>query len=382
MRDTGNFSGYIEYLYQMQDKGRFRYDKTKGDYGSWAANVRKVLAPHLTLADDGAPLNAKTLEVKQKDGYRQELVELNVDAYLRLKAAVLIPENGEEKHPAVVALNCHGWQYYYDLEKMLEPEEEIPYITKMKEDFFGSRSVANELVKRGYLVVFLETFYFGNHRLQVEEVPQLFKDEFHVNPAQYEKGSQEYIDACDLLARRFEAYMYKYLAFAGQSWTGLNLKNDKKAIDYLFTRDDVDTNRIGCVGLSLGGFRSLMLAGMDPRIKCAVVAGWMASLPDMLEGDRCKFHTFMMFQPSLWALIDFPDLVALNAPNGLMVVNGLQDEQFKGADHADQRMQEIYAMTGHPEKYVSKFYDTPHMFNAQMQDDAYAFMDIHLKNLR
>ena len=60
--------------------------------------------------------------------------------------------------------------------------------------------------------------------------------------------------------------MYKYLAFAGQSWTGLNLKNDKKAIDYLLTRDDVDPDRIGCVGLSLGGFRSLMLAGMDERI--------------------------------------------------------------------------------------------------------------------
>ncbi len=382
MKDTANFSEYIAYLYKMRDGKRFRYDPSQGDYQTWAAGVRKILEPHLTLQDDGAPLNVKTLDVKQKDGYRQETIELNVDGYLRLKGAVLVPENGEKKHPAVVALNCHGWQYYYDLYKMLEPEEEIPYITKMKDDFFGSRSVANEMAKRGYLVVYLETFYFGENRLDVENVPQLFKDEFHVDPAQFEKGSLEYIDASDLFSRRFEAYMYKYLAFAGQSWTGLNLKNDKKAIDYLLTRDDVDPDRIGCVGLSLGGFRSLMLAGMDERIKCAVVAGWMACLPDMLEDSRCKFHTFMMFQPSLWALIDFPDLVALNAPNSLIVINGLQDEQFKGADKADDRMKKIYAMAGHPENYVSNFYDTPHMFNAQMQDDAYAFMETHLKNLK
>ena len=381
MKDTANFSGYMEYLYKMHDGNRFRYERSMGDYRAWASRVRKYLEPHLTLIDDGAPLNAETLEVKQKDGYRQETIALNADGYLRLKGVVLVPEDGEKKHPAVVALNCHGWQYYYDLEKMLEPEEEIPYITKMKEDFFGGRSVANELVRRGYLVVFLETFYFGANRLQVDKVPQIFQEEFHVDLSRCEKGSPEYIDAADLFSRRFEAYMYKYLAFAGQSWTGLNLKNDKKAVDYLLTRDDVDPGRIGCIGLSLGGFRSLMLAGMDGRIKCAVVAGWMASLLDMLEGSRCKFHTFMMFQPSLWAFIDFPDLAALNAPNSLIVINGLQDEQFKGAERADERMKAIYTMAGHPENYVSNFYNTPHMFNGQMQDDAYAFMETHLKNL-
>ncbi len=381
MKDTANFSEYVAYLYRMRDDSRFRYEKSMGDYRAWAAKVRKELEPHLALKDDGTPLNTKVLDVKQKDGYRQELIEISADGFLRLKGAVLVPENGEKKHPGVVALNCHGWHYYYDLYKMLEPEEPIPYITKMKDDFFGGRSVANELAKRGYLVVYLETFYFGDQRLDVDNLSSIFKEEFHVDPSQYEKGSLEYIEASDLLSRRFEAYMTKYLAFAGATWTGLNLRNDRKAIEYLLSRDDVDPGRIGCIGLSLGGFRSLVLAGMDERIKCAVVAGWMASLQDMII-DKAKFHTFMMFPASFWAKIDFPDLVALNAPNSLIVINGLQDEQFRGADRADRRMQKIYEDVGCPENYISKFYDTPHMFNGQMQDDAYAFMEIHLKNLK
>ena len=46
----------------------------------------------------------------------------------------------------------------------------------------------------------------------------------------------------------------------------------RRALDYLATRPEVDTTRIGALGLSMGGMMSFALAGLDERIR-AVVAG-------------------------------------------------------------------------------------------------------------
>lgn len=45
MGDTANFTEYIQYLYKMRDKNRFRYDKSMGDYQTWAKHVPAYLSP-------------------------------------------------------------------------------------------------------------------------------------------------------------------------------------------------------------------------------------------------------------------------------------------------------------------------------------------------
>ncbi len=381
MGDTANFSEYIKYLSDLSEKNRFKYDKSMGDYKTWAEDVRKVLASHLALKDDGTPLNSKILDVKECGGYRRETVEISVNGYLRLRGVAFVPNDSQKKHPAVLCLSGHGWQYYFDLAKSIDynGQENDPSMRDTRANIFGGKCIPEELAMRGYIAMIFETFYFGNYNLDVEHVPDLFKEEFHVDPSKYQKGSQEYIEAYNLFCRRFEAYMTKYLAFAGVTWPGLLLEEDKKGIDYLASRDDVDKDRIGCQGLSLGGFRSILLAGMDERIKCAAVSGWMCRLGDMVE-EHAKFHTFMMFQGSLWNQIDVPDLAALSAPNALIVQNGIHDVQFGGVPQAYEQIQKFYEDVGCPEKCLCKLYDAPHCFNAEMQKDAYQFMEKHLKS--
>jgi dipeptidyl aminopeptidase/acylaminoacyl peptidase len=67
---------------------------------------------------------------------------------------------------------------------------------------------------------------------------------------------------------------------AGITWAGVLAWDDIRSVDYLVTRPEVDPKRIACTGLSVGGFRTNFLAGLDPRIKAACVAGWdFVSLP-------------------------------------------------------------------------------------------------------
>lgn len=68
------------------------------------------------------------------------------------------------------------------------------------------------------------------------------------------------------------------------------------AYDYLLTRDDVDHQRIGIFGLSLGGYFAPRIAGMDRRFKLCAVMGANHNWGEMQvrrmarEGDRPVPH--------------------------------------------------------------------------------------------
>jgi dienelactone hydrolase len=170
------------------------------------------------------------------------------------------------------------------------------------------------------------------------------------------------------------------LSEAGITWSGVMFTDDLRTVDYLVTRPEVDPERIGCCGLSVGGFRSDHLAGLDPRIKCAVVVGWMSTYGDMLKSHLTSIGP-MKIIPGMYKYMDLPDIVSMTCPGGLMVINGTQDGLFPldGVHAAFDKMGKVYAKAGVPEKFEGVFYDGPHEFNTEMQEKAFAWLDRWLR---
>lgn len=96
------------------------------------------------------------------------------------------------------------------------------------------------------------------------------------------------------------------------------LADDTRAVDYLCTRADVDASRIGACGLSGGGLRTALLAGLDPRVAAAVDVGFMTTWRDLALQQSVN-HTWFTFVPGLPQLLDFPELLALRAPAPTLV---------------------------------------------------------------
>src|SRR6188472_3388977 len=124
--------------------------------------------------------------------------------------------------------------------------------------------------------------------------------------------------------------------------------DDVRTVDYLVTRPEVDPDRIGCVGLSVGGVRSAHLAALDDRIKTAVVVGWMASFPTQLKSKIRNTIGFTKLVPGMTRYLDYPDVASLAMPSALLVINGSRDGLFDldGVKHCFTKLSSCYAKAG------------------------------------
>ena len=259
--------------------------------------------------------------------------------------------------------------YQFGKEKVVELEIEHPSIIKYKKRLYGGQSSSTALVKSGFLVISIDAFYFGERRV-------IFDEDIEIGKKPILELTVDEVNYLNSKARREgETCIAKTLFLAGITWPGIILWDDIRTVDYLCSRQDVDSNRIGCWGVSLGGFRTAHLCGLDGRIKCAVIAAFMGSYKYMLKTNVTR-HTWMDYIPGFYKYLDYPDVPAMMCPKPLMVMYCLKDLGFtvEGMKAASDKITKVYRMNNAEEKYQGKFYDLPHTFSKEMQADALAWM--------
>ena len=173
----------------------------------------------------------------------------------------------------------------------------------------------------------------------------------------------------------YEHHTAKTITATGATWPGIHVWDEMRTVDYLLSRPDVDGARIGCVGLSGGGFRTAMAIAADARIKVACVTGWMTEFAHQLRNHIR--HTWMVFVPGLYPSLDLPDAAALHAPGALLVQQCRRDSLYPmaGMQGAVEKLGRIYAKAGIRERFRGTFYDDTHSFRPAMQEEAFDWLD-------
>jgi dienelactone hydrolase len=156
--------------------------------------------------------------------------------------------------------------------------------------------------------------------------------------------------------------------FLGIPIAGQRLSDDLSAVDYLSTLPGVDPARIGCVGLSEGGKRTLYLAAMDDRIKAAVVSGYFSTLTGAIrEWSRLENWDICNYVPGLLRYADYPDLAALIAPRPLLIEYGTADDLYDEAavSEALDRTARIYAAQGAADHFDTDIFTGGHKWSGR-----------------
>src|SRR5690606_30624688 len=149
------------------------------------------------------PLNPAIEDKVEKQGIVTERVSYDQPFGPRTEGMFIYPANrGGKKLPGIIALHCHGGFKYFGKEKLVAWEEEPAILTRFKKVYYGGRSWATELAKRGFAVFVPDVFLWGSRKLNAEEVP----DEFAANVLEQTPGTEAYIEAYNEFAKGYETY--------------------------------------------------------------------------------------------------------------------------------------------------------------------------------
>lgn len=374
--DIGNYFDLIELVADSISPELSYLSRDWADIEAWRARARGKVLELMAFNPPAVPLNATVEQEWEYDGLQFQKISWDMPYGARTEALFLRPVDSKGKLPAVLALHDHGGFKYYGKEKIVDLPDQPGILKEFKDECYGGRGWANALAKRGYAVLVHDLFLWGSRKTIIQTLPEEVQKEF----VGLEDGSREFIERYNAFCGSFEHLLAKTLFAAGTTWQGVFSYEDRRALEYLASRDDVDASRMGCGGLSGGGLRTIFLAGLDHRIKCGVCVGFMSTFRDLLH-HNIKCHTWMLYLPLLPRYLDMPDLIALRVPEPLMIQYDEEDALYtlEGQRSADERIRRIYTKAGAPENYSGRFYPGPHKFDIEMQEDAFDWFDRWLK---
>ncbi|HKB37799.1 MAG TPA: alpha/beta fold hydrolase [Gemmataceae bacterium] len=187
----------------------------------------------------------------------------------------------------------------------------------------------------------------------------------------------------------FGDYRYDFSKSTFVSGSMKAIWNNMRAIDLLQSLPEVDAERIGCIGHSLGGHNTMFTAAFDPRIKALVSNCGFNSFPKYFKGDL-KGWSSARYMPRIASQFenkagkmpfDFPEVVAAFAPRPFLASSPLHDDNFEvsGVKDCIAAARPVYELLGAKEKLAANYPDCKHDFPADVRKVVYDWLDKWLK---
>ncbi|MEX2586122.1 MAG: alpha/beta fold hydrolase [Balneolaceae bacterium] len=188
-----------------------------------------------------------------------------------------------------------------------------------------------------------------------------------------------------------EAYDFENDGYLSGSMAGIF--NHMRGVDLLQDRDDVDGDRIGTIGHSLGGYNSMFLAAFDPRIKVVVSsAGWnqfdyYRTDTTGLENWASRYHMPLIqerFDLDLEQMpFNFHDIIGAIVPRPFFSNSPVGDDifDFAGVPPGIELVREAYRFLEVEENLQLRTPNVAHSFPTEIRREAYRFIDHHLNHV-
>ena len=276
--------------------------------------------------------------------------------------------------PAVLGMHCHGGVRSVAGEQLIDlGEDSNPRAATLRAAWYSGRAPANELARRGFVVLVHDTFSWGSRRFDLSHPTPRLAGMLDAYAALWrEQGLHPSPDEkFDVASSLHEDTIAKAAGALGQTLAGAVLTDDLVALDILAHQKGVDADRLSTLGFSGGGGRSLLLAALDDRVGACVVACMMATFSSLVP-SYLDAHSWLLHVPGLWPLSEWPDLTRV-ARARFLVQYRLDDPLFPlaGMELAHQRLTALHTDPG---RYSGSFTAGGHEFDVAMQEEAIAFL--------
>ncbi len=166
----------------------------------------------------------------------------------------------------------------------------------------------------------------------------------------------------------------------GSSMAAQEYFDNSRAIDYLMSRNDIDTARIGAYGFSGGGTQACYLAALDNRLKATCCALFFSSRERTLEAwgpsDGCQWMPYEGRER-----IEIADMALMAAPKPFLVLDGVFDfVDHWGALRGFDELHRAYQVMGVPERVEQYYVNDGHAAPLASQEKMVRFFRRWLAN--
>jgi len=296
---------------------------------------RKLLQMIGGLPTAKTDLQARVTGRIQMEGFSVEKLIFQSLPGVYVTALVYVPDDHSKKHPAVLVPAGHA-----------------------ADGKFHYQSLSQRLAGRGYVVI------------SWDPVGQGERSQFWDSAA----GKSRYNLVCgEHAAMGNLAYLAGANLARWEIWDGI------RAVDYLLTRPEVDSQRISITGTSGGGFQATLIAALDERIKVAVPSCYISALP-MRMYNRIFADPDSDPEQDLFGMIsnglDHPGLLLMMYPRPVMVAAAVLDFfPIEGTRKTVREVRSLYERFDRGERIALVEGYHGHQFSSENQEAALDFLD-------
>jgi Acetyl xylan esterase (AXE1) len=282
------------------------------------------------------PLNASTTGRLERDSYSVEKVVFESIPGFHVTGCLFIPKKGQLPLPAVLVAIGHSQAAF-------------------RRDLY-QQNILN-LVNKGFIVFTFDPLGQG-------ERVQYFDPVSNQSLIGGSTSEHSYAGAsCLLVGNSISDYFI---------WDGV------RAVDYLSSRPEVDSSRIGMTGISGGGTITAFLSAYDKRIHAAAPECYITSYQRLFESIGPQDAEQNPYR-GLKRGFDHADLLSLRAPKPTMMITATQDFfSIQGARETFEEAKDVFDIYGSPGNLTMVEADGTHGTKKDSRENMYRFFREHL----
>jgi hypothetical protein len=276
------------------------------------------------------PIGGRKIGEEDRESYVLERWALDLNGFEAVPAIFARPRSSAP-FPTILYNHYHGGEYKNGKRELVEPR-----------DAFGQRlPYAEELARRGIASLALDHWNFG------------------------ERYS------------RAESEVFKEMLWRGQVMWGMMVYDNLRGVDWLCSREDVNSKRLGTLGLSMGSTMAWWTAALDERVKVCVDLCCMTEYDELIASRGLDGHGIYYFVPNLLKHFTTSSLNALIAPRAHLSLNGNYDRLTppRGLDIIDRELKKVYRAAGALDAWKMFRRDVAHFETAEMRAEILTWLD-------
>jgi hypothetical protein len=267
----------------------------------------------------------KIVRTEEHDNYTLQRLVLDLNGIEPVPALLLVPKRLQHPAPGLLYIHWHGGMYDLGKEQLLRGVSVQP-------------AYASVLAEMGVVTLAIDSWCFGERKHDED-------------------------------GHRGEEDAFKHMLWRGQVLFGMMMFDEFQALSYLASRPEVDPQRLGAFGMSMGSTKAWWLAALDSRVRLTVDVCCLTDYESLIKAKGLSGHGIYYYVPSLLKQFDTAGINELIVPRPHLSMNGRKDllTPPNGVESVREKLLPLYRQHGREQDCRIELYDCAHEELAEMR---------------